>query len=394
MKQCQSFRKRASCAKKKKCPLRILLILLLVGGLVFFAYKQGVFDGIINSIIGGQTEEPPQLPEVTGKNGNGSGSVGSSIDVVDETLIDNNGKFASVLVPNAAVAEGTENVSVTIYETNKPESVTVEEGLSAVSYYVAVTGLAEDNTAAIKVQIYVGEDYDTKNLAAVYCDDKPVEVAVVLDGYVVFETASLGICTIVIDPEVEQAPVAPDINVPVAIVTTKPEYANVDLEWNNLGGYYPNMELGSQLEAVFQFASPHDSESVLDCEFKDWECDFWVKLDRALAADQILLGGNYGDFGWVGFHNGDVTLEAGEEIPLLGSVTQNAWTYEAIVGFVGNFLCGVADVNDSLAGATFTVTLRLTNPEDSNEFYDVNVVAYTFGDANNEGTTVITNYGE
>ena len=46
---------------------------------------------------------------------------------------------------------------------------------------------------------------------------------------------------------------------------------------------------------------------------------------------------------------------------------------------VGTFMCGVGDVNDALEGATFTVKLRLTNPENEAQYYDVNVVTYTFG---------------
>ena len=48
------------------------------------------------------------------------------------------------------------------------------------------------------------------------------------------------------------------------------------------------------------------------------------------------------------------------------------------MSFVGEFTCGVGDVDDALSGATFTVMLRLTNPQDSSEFYNVATVNYTF----------------
>ena len=62
-------------------------------------------------------------------------------------------------------------------------------------------------------------------------------------------------------------------------------------------------------------------------------------------------------------------------------MADNAWTYADVVGFVGEFLCGVAEANTQvtdLNGATFTVHLRLTNPE-TQEYFNVNTVTYTFG---------------
>jgi hypothetical protein len=80
-----------------------------------------------------------------------------------------------------------------------------------------------------------------------------------------------------------------------------------------------------------------------------------VKLDKDLGENEIFLGGNYGSFGWVGFHNGELTLEANTEIGLLESVTTNPWTYADVYNFVGEFICGVGDVDDALNGATVTV---------------------------------------
>ena len=180
--------------------------------------------------------------------------------------------------------------------------------------------------------------------------------------------------------EIPAPPSAPS-GIPVAVVTYESAYINTTLPWEDFGEFTPNTNVdpNPQLEATFQFVAPHDGNTVNDCAYKDWYCDYVVSLDRDLGENQILLGGNYGDWGWIGFHNGDITLEAGDEIYLLGSVVQNPWTYESIAGFVGTFICGVGDVNDALDGATFTVKLRLTNPENEAEKYDVNTVTYTFG---------------
>ena len=59
-------------------------------------------------------------------------------------------------------------------------------------------------------------------------------------------------------------------------------------------------------------------------------------------------------------------------------MTSNPWTYLDVAQNVGTFTCGVSDVNDSLKGATFTVMLRLTNPEDASEFYNIATINYTF----------------
>ena len=181
---------------------------------------------------------------------------------------------------------------------------------------------------------------------------------------------------------------------PTAEVTREPSYENVSIEWNNVGGYYPDYTIDSnpQLEAAFTFKSKDTVETVANNPYKDWICDYYVSLDRDLDANQILLGGNYGGFLWVGFHNGDVTLPAGKEIALLGSVTQNMdyWTYQRIVESVNTFICGVGDVDNALNGATFTVHLRITNPNDSTESYNVNTVKYTFG----TGEVVITDIND
>lgn len=181
---------------------------------------------------------------------------------------------------------------------------------------------------------------------------------------------------------------------PTAEVTRQTQYEDVSIEWENFGEFTPNYTIDAdpKLEAAFTFQTKDTTETVANSAYKDWICDYYVSLDRDLGENQILLGGNYGGFGWVGFHNGDVTLAAGEEIPLLGSVTQDMtyWTYQRIVESVNTFICGVGDVNDALNGATFTVHLRVTNPNDSTESYNVNTVTYKFG----TGEVVITDIND
>ena len=130
--------------------------------------------------------------------------------------------------------------------------------------------------------------------------------------------------------------------------------------------------------------------------FLPWKVDFYLTFEGfagdKIVADNCYLAGNYGSYDWVGFHNGELTLEAGQFIPLLGAATSGSldesnWTYDMIVSLVKEFGCGVGDVNGCLEGATFTVQLRVTNPENTNEHIVVNEVKYTFG-----GDYSITNY--
>ena len=168
---------------------------------------------------------------------------------------------------------------------------------------------------------------------------------------------------------------------PIPVVET---YASTtDIEWGSFGQWSPTAGLDAELEGAYIFSCPkakEDGTFPYDEKYHKWYCDFYVMLDRDLGENQLFLGGYYEFFGsWVGFHNGDVTRKANNEMPLLGSVTNNPWTYGDVKDFVGTFICGVGDVDDALEGATFTVMLRLTNPENPNEFYNVATVEYVFG---------------
>ena len=157
-----------------------------------------------------------------------------------------------------------------------------------------------------------------------------------------------------------------------------PEYENVELDWGEYSGWSPTEGLEAFLEAAYTFTCVDTDEEAKASKYANWYCDFVVVLDKDLPENSLFLGGNYGAFGWVGFHNGDMTLEAGTEVPLLGSVTSNPWTYADVASFVGTFICGVGDVDDALKDATFTVMLRLTNPDNEEEFYNVATIQHTF----------------
>lgn len=184
---------------------------------------------------------------------------------------------------------------------------------------------------------------------------------------------------------------------PVAKITNADEHENKILHWGSYGPWSPSYPDYQMLESAYVFVAPHDANTIADCEYKDWYCDYVVSLDRDLemtnGVGDLFLGGNYGSFGWIGFENPEA-IPANTEIPLLGSVTTNPWTYEAIATSVGTFTCGVARTYGSdmtkLNGATFTVRLRLTNPE-TGEFKDVSTVQYTFTDKAADLNTTLSN---
>ena len=260
---------------------------------------------------------------------------------------------------------------------------------------MTVLGLAEGNTEPVKVELRIPAGLDPATVKLYHYD---VEIPCSYnpaDGYVTFESADFSPFAVVYDAESEY--VAPDVEgteYPKANVVKSGEYENVDLPWGSYGQWSPTAGLDSKLEAAFTFTCPQTAAEAALSPYANWYCDFYVSLDKALGENQIFLGGNYGSFGWVGFHNGDMTLDANTEIGLLEGVTTNPWTYCDVASYVGEFICGVGDVANALEGATFTVKLRLTNPE-TNEKIDVNVVEYTFGGAIKiDGATVVTSGSE
>lgn len=305
-------------------------------------------------------------------------STASAYDIeVRDNHNNGNYKIGSVTIPAAATKAGAQDLTVVMEKVAENANITVAADEEIVTYDVSVTGLKENNTELIDVELRIPTGLNPATVK-VYHHEELIDSSYNPNtGYVTFQTATFSPFSVVYDAESEyEAPEADKNNAPKAIVTYASEHVGEDkITWGNFGQWSPTEGLDSDLEAAFVFTCPE----TVDPAYEYWYCDFYVSLDRALGENQIFLGGNYGTFGWVGFHNGDVTLGANEEIGLLEGVTTNPWTYADVRDYVGTFTCGVGDVNDVLDGATFTVKLRLTNPADSTDYIDVNVVTYTFG---------------
>ena len=323
--------------------------------------------------------------DATYPGGAASAPVVAGEDVYLEIRGSNGGKTSTFYIPTEAIDPNASEVKVN-----------VENTVSAGRYdfEIKVEGLVEGNTTPIRVELRLPKALDSDTMK-VFHNDVEITSFVYnpISGYVSFDTTSFSPFYVTYDADiiVNYEKYFPK-DIPTATVT------DVTADWDGSSedkvivweGYDlpfdgPIAE-DQKLEAVFNFKAPHNGSNITELAggYRDWECDYVVSIDRDIKKGSIVLGGNYGSWGWIGFTNPE-DIKANDQIPLLGSVTVNPWTYEQVVELVSEFICGIAEANDAptnLAGATFTVRLRLTNPDNASEYYDVNVVEYTFGSGN------------
>ena len=314
--------------------------------------------------------------------------VSASFEIRDEQET----KVGSAEFPEGALDYSKPRVALHVLESDYEGNFTIAADMETIKYDVTAEGLKEGNTTPVKVSLRIPAGKDPAKVVLYHYDEVITSTYNPHTGYVSFETTGFSPFTIVYDAESEY--VAPQTTyadgTPVATVAKQPAYVGTDLKWGSFGQWSPNANVdpNPQLEAAFLLTCAETVEQARENKYANWYCDFYVKLDRDLEENQIFLGGNYGSFGWVGFHNGNVTLSANTEIGLLESVTTNPWTYLEVASYVGTFICGVSDVNNALGDATFTVMLRLTNPENEKDIRNVATITYNFA----SGATTITPY--
>ena len=294
----------------------------------------------------------------------------------------------SVYVPSAAIAEGATSVDVVYMETATDPNFTVADGYEVMTFDVSVTGIknvANDGNI-FKVEMNIGagrgdyvEVYHYGNLLKSDYDNGT--------GMLTFDTDSFSPFNIVYN--YEEAKVNENAGLPKAEVTDVSEtYADKNLEWKSFDKIN-KLPKGYQLQTVYNFKAKDTATTVKESPYKNWFCDYYVSVNKDIKAGDVVLGGNYGNYGWVGFEN-PVDIKANTAIPLLGYfVAENGAeprrdviTYEDIVIFVDEFLCGVAYTHESVAGVEFKVELRLTNPDNLNDQITVETITYTFGENN------------
>ena len=270
--------------------------------------------------------------------------------------------YGTLVIDAASLAPGAENVVATIEEVAPYEgNITLVDGEELVTYEFKVEGLVDGNTTPVKVYLYVGEGL---NITKLYHYDDEIDIIDYVDGNIIFETDSFSPFSIVVSDKPVEDPT--DTDLPKATVTL--EGTNVSPEWNSFcdGRNWNGLDLveqGQTLNATYKFVAPHDATTVVDSKYAGWYCDYFVSVDQDVAMGDIVLAGNYAEFDWIGFKS-PADVAADYYVPLL-SLMGNPWTYKQIATDVGTFLCGVSDVDGKLAaaGVTFTVQLRLVNPE-------------------------------
>ena len=292
-------------------------------------------------------------------------------------------KIGTITVPAEALPAGAKGLVYTVTPGADPNfNVNVGANATTYGFDINVVGLVENNTAPILAEVRIDKNIVGDIHVYHYNEEVTLESYNPETGMVRFYTTSFSPFTVVVT---EKTP-ATNTNIPQAILEECPVESNI--QWHSYGGWAPTEGVEANLDVSYKFIAPDTAETVENSAYKNWWVDFVLELDAPLGANgaenEIFLGGKYGSWGWVGFHSGDLKLDPDTEVPMLGTVSERSddresgWTYEDIVKYVGEFTCGVGNVDGSLAGATITVTLRLTNPDNLSEHIDVNTVSYTF----------------
>lgn len=130
------------------------------------------------------------------------------------------------------------------------------------------------------------------------------------------------------------------------------------------------------LAASYVFTA-NNEESVYDT----WYADYIISFDKNV--NDVTLAGYYAS--WCDTENGGAwvalpveNIEAGTENGLLQYVLEGQLPYSVVRSSVSEFKCGVVDADGDDAGTTITVELRLTNPENTDEYKVVGIYTYTF----------------
>ncbi len=128
------------------------------------------------------------------------------------------------------------------------------------------------------------------------------------------------------------------------------------------------------LNGAYQFTAQDTEQTVAYSDYAGWVADYYITMD-AEAAEGLYLAGNYGDYGWIA-----IPVESGKtytNVPVVQTLLGTSLTYEEMVTDVVSFSCGVADTQSLNTGATVTVELRLTNPENPEEILTLNTTTLT-----------------
>ena len=216
--------------------------------------------------------------------------------------------------------------------------------------------------APVNAKVYLTLQDGTKVESAVHSYSMRSMVELVNETYEGFAGVQLkSVAAMILKSETMQAWEVANILAALQPQATVEAVVVENQEMTIYGGATANLTL----EGGSQFTVQDTLETLQGNPYADWIADYYVSMDTQ-AQDGLFLAGNYGSYGWIA-----LPVPAGQtynQIPVLSTMLSTSVTYADLVTFVGQFTCGVADTQNTNGGATVTVELRLTNPDDANDY--------------------------
>ncbi len=156
-----------------------------------------------------------------------------------------------------------------------------------------------------------------------------------------------------------------------------------------------------ELDVAYSFKTTQSYEEATQNAYAKHHADFVVSFDKDVAAESVVLGGQYDSWSseWVAFKI-PMAVAANEEVRLLGTAGINM-NYEELCLLVKEFLCGAANLDTANNGTTMTVELRLYEVEEpsaengnswnveTGAYQTFGVYKYTFGNPSTVPTATV-----
>jgi alkyl hydroperoxide reductase subunit AhpC len=170
------------------------------------------------------------------------------------------------------------------------------------------------------------------------------------------------------------------------------------LHGNTLGAGYVNFEINDAEAGSYKGMKVEGGRDLLlngrqyslddpnadTCEYKDYVIDYEVSFDKAIAAGEVVLLGNYGPFGWTPIPS--IAIAANTPIRLLansGAIygTQFTMTYYDLATVVRDFCCGA--IYKGVPEMTMTIDLvayETENGVETGKSWVIDHYTYTFSE--------------
>lgn len=269
----------------------------------------------------------------------------------------------------SGTSDNTGSVKVNVVKTDTP-NITVAADQAVIPYEITVVG----NVGNATVDIFIG-----KGLTGVKVFHEGTEMNTGADynsdtGIVSITSADFSPFDIVFDVA-NSIPKANVIHNNETVELVNPLMATV----TEAGGFSASTYEGTvSIPKTYTFKAIHDEDTVENSLYAGWYADFVISFSKDVEPGVVKLAGQYDLFStdWVVIES-NATIPAGEAIPLLGLVG-NDLEYRAVCAQVKEFNCAAFVADGKTYDGKLTVELRLTNPENREEYYVVSKMEQTF----------------